>query len=150
MDPPSRRRSWWPPLLAATGVLASPSLAWAVQAHAGGEGLVAHEIAHLLFAASCLFLLWRLRRSDTTGRGWRELKAFLWLLTAWNVLTFSGHWQAELMDPSRFVEREGRVVGFAVASFSDAYFYLTRLDHLLLAPAFLLLVAALRKWRAEP
>jgi len=96
------------------------------------------------------YLLYRLHLMSQGGKGWRAFKAFLWLLILWNLLTFTGHWLNELVDTRKFVRREMHVVAFDVASFQDVLYYLTRLDHLLLVPALLFLLGALRTWRKQP
>jgi hypothetical protein len=69
----------------ALSVNANP--AWAVQAHGGAEGLLSHQIGHLLFATGMGYLLFRLRTMRQSGRGWLEFKTSIWLLIAWNVVT---------------------------------------------------------------
>ncbi|MDD5758015.1 MAG: hypothetical protein PHI06_02920 [Desulfobulbaceae bacterium] len=130
--------------------LISTSPAWAVQAHGGSEGLVSHQIGHVLFVFGMGFLLFHLRFLQMKGEGWFEFKAFLWLIIAWNLLTFSGHWLHEVVSPEKFIQVGGEVSSFSMTSFSDAYFYLTRLDHLILVPALVFLLLALRKWRLQP
>lgn len=120
---------------------------WAVQAHGGAEGLVSHQLGHVLFVIGMGYLLFRVCRLQITGLDWREFKIFLWLLIAWNVLTFSGHWLHECVAPEKYIKSAGNIVSFSISNFSDAYFYLTRLDHLLLVPSFIFLLLALRKWR---
>lgn len=122
------------------------SQAYAVQSHGGAEGLVSHQLGHFLFTLAMVFLLLRLRTSHLTGPGWSEFKGFLWLIIMWNVLTFSGHWMHEGVPTEQFVLHSGRVTAFQVNSIFDLIFYLTRLDHLLLVPAFFLLLLAIRNW----
>lgn len=124
--------------------------AWAVQAHGGAEGLISHQIGHILFIMGMGYLLFRLYRIPTTGVGWFEFKVFLWLIIAWNLLTFAGHWMNEFVAPEKYIQSEGRTTAFAITNFMDAFFYLTRLDHLLLLPSFAFLLLALRKWRMQP
>lgn len=126
-----------------------PLNAWAVQQHGGAEGLVTHEIGHILFVAGMLFLLYRMRRPATSGYGWFEFKLFLVLIILWNVLTFYGHWHQEVLDPEKYVRLHGKITGFKLSGFLDGLFYLSRLDHLLLLPAFLCLMFALMKWRKQ-
>jgi len=121
--------------------------AWAVQAHGGSEGLVSHQIGHFLFAIGMGYLLIRLRSMHQKGRGWLEFKTFIWLLIAWNVMTFSGHWMNELVAKEKFIKSHATTLSFTVESLSDAIYYMTRLDHLILVPSFVFLLLALRKWR---
>lgn len=124
--------------------------AWAVQTHSGTEGLVSHQIGHLLFAIGMGYLLIRLRSMRKISSGWREFKIFIWLLIAWNVMTFSGHWMNELVAEDKFIKSHASTLSFTIESFSDVIYYLTRLDHLLLVPSFAFLLLALRKWRLSP
>ncbi len=123
--------------------------AWAVQSHAGAEGLVVHQIGHLLFAGGMIYLLFRLQRIQLKKYAWFEFKMFLWLIIAWNVLTFSAHALAESVDKTKFVFLNGELVAFTINDFADAWFYLSQLDHLLLVPSFVFLLLALRKWGGE-
>jgi len=131
-------------------VILPVSRAYAVQSHGGAEGLVSHLLGHILFTIAMVFLLLRMRNSRLTGAGWSEFKGFLWLIILWNVLTFAGHWMRESVPAEQFVIHSGRVTAFQADSVFDLIFYLTRLDHLLLVPAFFLLLLAIKNWkRAE-
>ncbi|MCF6291527.1 MAG: hypothetical protein L3J03_11110 [Desulfobacterales bacterium] len=145
----SRRPIPWIQILVLTLVLggAWTSPAWAVQGHGGIEGLVSHEIGHLLFVIGMGYLLFRLYRIPPTGPGWFEFKWFLWLILLWNCLTFTGHWLHEIVDPAHFITSAGRTVAFLISSPADLVLYLSQLDHLLLVPSFLFLLLALKKWR---
>lgn len=131
-------------------LLLQASPAWAVQSHGGAEGLVAHQIGHFLFALGMGYLLIRLRAMRQKGRGWLEFKIFGWLLIAWNVTTFYGHWMHESIEKKQFVKIEGRTLHFTVENLQDAAYYLSNLDHLILVPSFTFLLLALIKWRAQP
>lgn len=144
------RRPWflcvlWPVLCV---LCASP--AYAVQAHTGTEGLISHELGHVLFTVAMVVLLIRMTRGRLTGPGWQQFKVFLWLIIGWNVLTFSGHWMREGVSAQQFVHHNGQTTGFMVNGLFDLLFYLTRLDHLLLVPAFFMLLLAIRQWSSEP
>jgi len=129
--------------------LVFPASAWAVQHHGGAEGLVSHQIGHILFIAGMLYLLYRLRISSPHGPGWLEFKLFVWTIIFWNVLTFYGHWHMELIDQSKMIHADGHTLGFRITGPMDVLFYFSRLDHLLLLPAFLLLLTALIRWRKQ-
>ena len=126
-----------------------PTAASAVQQHGGAEGLVAHQIGHTFFVGCVGYLLLRVIRTGMKSSGWREFKTFLWLILAWNILTFSGHWMREYVDPAKYTRLNSHVVSYQVDGIVDGYFYLTRLDHLLLVPAFVFLLLSLRKWRQQ-
>ena len=123
--------------------------AFAVQQHGGAEGLVSHQIGHILFITGMTYLLFRVYRNRIIGPGWFEFKCFLWLIILWNILTFSGHWMREIVARERFIHEGTKLAGFMITDTFDALFYLTRLDHILLVPSFLFLLAALQKWRHQ-
>jgi len=125
---------------------AVPDSAWAVQAHRGAEGLVSHQIGHLLFTIGMAYLLVRICRSGLKHRGWFHFKMFLGLLIVWNLLTFVGHCLNEFVDKTKFIQT-GDSTSFRIDTVQDAVYYLTRLDHLALVPAFAFLLLALRHWR---
>lgn len=121
--------------------------AWAVQQHGGAEGLVSHEIGHILFVTGMVYLLFRIHRLPAHREpGWLQFKLFLWLIILWNALTFTGHWLQEIVDPARFVTANDQILGYRIASPADLLFYLSRLDHLFLVPALVFLLLALNKW----
>jgi hypothetical protein len=124
----------------------TPDSALAVQAHGDSEGLVSHQIGHVLFALGMAYLLVRLQRFRKSTAGWREFRAFLWLLLAWNLFTFVGHWLNEGIDKNKLFRVDGEVVSFSITNLGEALFYVTRLDHLLLVPCFVFLLLALRRW----
>lgn len=130
-------------------IMMSVKPGWAVQAHGGAEGLVSHQIAHILFTIGMGYLLYRLSAMRKGGTGWFEFKLFLWLLLAWNVTTFSGHWINEIIPADKFIRTESGSLTYTIESFLDTIYYLTRLDHLILVPSFAFLLLALRKWRAQ-
>lgn len=133
--------------------LGRPDLAWAVQQHGGPEGMIVHELGHLLFLFGMAFLLYRMGQSETRkltrGSGWFEFKLSIWLIILWNILTFYGHWHQELISPDKFVRTGGKIAAFIISRPLDLFFYFSRLDNLLLLPAFLCLLLALRKWRQQ-
>jgi hypothetical protein len=138
-------------LPAAWLVLSTASPARAVQTHTGTEGLISHELGHLLFTGAMVVLLVRMVRSGLNGPGWRQFRGFLWLIIAWNILTFAGHWMREGVPPDNFIHSGDRITGFRIDNTLDLLFYLTRLDHLLLVPAFFMLLLAILQWgRRQP
>lgn len=123
--------------------------AWAVQAHGGAEGLVSHEIGHILFVAGMIYMLFQIDRVRSRTTAWVRFLWFLYVIILWNIVTLTGHFMHEYVRPEQIHKINGRIVAYTISGLSDAYFYLTRLDHLLLVPALLFLLMALKKWRTE-
>ncbi len=130
-------------------LLFSAAQAQAVQVHSSAEGLISHQLGHLLFTLAMVVLLFRLNRSRLLGAGWYEFKGFLRFIIFWNILTFTGHWMQHGIASSRFIRLNNQITAFRITNGFDFFFYLTRLDHLLLVPAFILLLLAIRKWGME-
>ncbi len=120
--------------------------AWAVQSHGGAEGLVSHQVGHVLFFVGMVILLARQYHKKLVGPGWREFKVFLFLIIAWNCLTFIGHWMRETVDMDKFIKANTHIEGFQATTAYDFLFYITRLDHILLVPAFFFLLMAVKRW----
>ncbi len=125
--------------------------AHAIQTHAGGmEGLVAHQIGHILFTLGMATLLGSIFHRGLKGLGWAQFKAFLFLTIIWNILTFAGHWLHEHMALEHFINAPGRTCGFQFTDLSSTLFYLSFLDNILLVSALLFLLLALLQWRNAP
>ncbi|HYW80140.1 MAG TPA: hypothetical protein VE890_11215, partial [Thermoguttaceae bacterium] len=104
--------------------------AWAVQAHGGSEGLVSHQIGHILFVAGMAFMLFHLAKSRSRTAAWVRFQWFLYLIILWNILAFTGHWMRAYHWPEHMLKVDGRTVAFQISDLSDAVFFLTRLDHI--------------------
>lgn len=125
------------------------SKAAATQSHGAPEGLIAHQLGHILFFLGIVFLLLRIRKAHLVTPGWAEFKWFLWLMLLWNILTFAGHLFHEKVASSSFIFKSGEISAFRIETFSGLIFYLSRLDHLLLVPAFVLFFLAIKKWEQD-
>ncbi|MCP4342624.1 MAG: hypothetical protein GY799_28020 [Desulfobulbaceae bacterium] len=123
--------------------------AWGVQSHGGAEGLVSHQISHILFLIGLGYLLFHLYQIQKKDPGWLEFKFFLWLIIVWNVVSFSSHLINEFVAPEKFVKDGEIIVSYYIEDFADVIFYLTRFDHLVLVPSLVCLLLALRKWRMQ-
>jgi hypothetical protein len=133
-------------LVAAGLVPGLTQVAWAVQTHGGDEGLVAHQLGHVLFACGLIVVYRVCRRGQWSGPGWPSFRWFLVLSLAWCALTFAGHFLHEWVDPARFVRDGSQVRYFRAATAMDWTYYLSRLDHLLWIPALVALLRALVLW----
>ena len=120
--------------------------AWAAQEHGGLEGMVIHQMGHVLFVVGMLYPLYRIHLQKPLEPGWGCFKAFLWAICLWNVIAFSSHWLGEKITPDQYLTADGSITGLRIDSVTDFIFYLTKLEHLVLAPSLLLLFLALRQW----
>lgn len=127
-------------------IFLGPRPALALQTHGPPEGLYVHQLAHVLFAAALLFLIWQVKYEGLTGLpGFRQLRWACGLFVLWNVVAFLGHWSEELLLPQAFQGQPGDLSRRLVMSrFSAWMYYLTKLDHLILVPAFFLLWRGLK------
>jgi hypothetical protein len=133
-------------ILTTVFVILHPSLSWALQTHDAPEGLFVHQMSHILFMVSLLYLAWDIHRNEFSGRGWRYLQLFCLFMAFWNVIAFTGHSIAVHLSKGDFFTESTyfytRIYGpFSVAKIT---FYLAKLDHLVSVPALVFLFLALR------
>ena len=108
--------------------------AFATQQHADPEGLYSHQIAHIFFILSMAVLVYQIRKSNQTQKGWKfiELAAILFIL--WNLDTFTVHIIRESIPNEVFSTPSGiwsRTVD--LSTFKTKVFYVGKIfDHFLL------------------
>lgn len=132
-------------------LLLAPAPAWAIQTHGDPEGLIAHQLGHIVFVAAMLFVCIQLRRRGLRAQpGFSRLYWAAILFMVWNVLTFVGHIAEENL-PATAIDRQAGHLGrtLHITDLNGLVFYLAKLDHLVLVPAFLLLYLALRTFRRQ-
>ena len=127
-------------------MLLNASTAHAVQSHGYREGIVAHLIGHVLFIIGASSLLFRIYTQKWTGPGWPQFKSFLWLIIFWNCLTAAGHWLKEFETIKYCLGSSGNIECYHATGLADYIFYASRLDNLILLPAIIFLLLALKKW----
>ncbi|RMG72833.1 MAG: hypothetical protein D6710_04235 [Nitrospirae bacterium] len=89
-------------ILALLLILFIPQEGYAVQEHAGAEGLVAHELSHLFFILVSMYMFFKLSENSKSSGPRRDLRrAFLFFLL-WNLITFSTHIFREWVNPGFF------------------------------------------------
>lgn len=129
-------------------VLMVPGTAVATQVHVPSEGLYVHQIAHLFFALTMAILLYWLRqRKLVKERGWRLIQLAALFFIIWNLDAFFVHILDDRSDLFRTIDagtwhasiefdRNIELLAFL--------YYLGKMDHLLCAPAMILLYWGLR------
>jgi len=123
-----------------------PDPAWALQSHGPPEGIYTHQMAHVFFFVSLLYLYRDLGHSSIEEQGWRYLRWFCLLMISWNIVAFIGHAvtfhlaSENIADAGSFFH--SRLLGPMDAT--KILFYITRFDHLLVVPALFFLYLGLR------
>ena len=137
-------------------IFSAPANVWALQSHGAPEGNYVHQMAHLLFMGSLLYLYWHTRHTPAlASRGWRYLQIFCIVFACWNILAFIGHEAFGHLTSADFIDKNGLKEHIAgpITSVKVIYF-ITKMDHLLYVPALLALVISLRTfyhdaWKEE-
>jgi hypothetical protein len=127
-------------------ICSQTSPAWAAQEHGVAEGMVVHQLGHVLFVIGMFYPLYRINLQKPQEPGWGCFKAFLWTIILWNVIAFVSHWLGAKISPEQYLTERGTITGLRIDSAADAIFYLCMLEHLVLAPSLLFLLLALRQW----
>ena len=125
--------------------------AWALQPHVGGEGLFTHQMAHVFFMGTLIYLYLHTRRTqDPVSRGWRYLRLFCVLLFFWNLMAFVGHETAVHLSRDEFTDAgtwtEQLVFPLSVLKL---IYFVAKMDHFLTVPALLALFFSLRSFYLE-
>jgi hypothetical protein len=131
-------RSAWTGLCLGAGIfLLTPARALAFVPH-DYPGAYPHQIAHLFFAFSTGIFIYYVYRNRLTGdKAWRFIAWSGWLFIVWNLFTFAGHQVEMRIDADAFTDRESFFDGRVELTVLTGFYYLYKLDHLILVPAFL-------------
>ena len=133
------------PLLIA---LCAPGEALALQVHSEPEGVYVHQMAHLHYIFALSYFLWDIRRTSFTGRGWRYLQIFCFLMICWNVIAFVGHLSGIALDPQALEQTDCYLQTRLLSPFTlnTSLYFITKLDHLIYVPALFFLFLGLRSF----
>lgn len=124
----------------------------ALQVHDSPEGLVAHQLAHVFFAATmALLVYWLESNRFVAAKGWRLIQIACVLFIVWNVAAFTGHLIAMAVDSSLIVGERGTITQRILIQKSPwgLLFYILHLDHLLCVPAIFCLFLGIRSLYRE-
>jgi hypothetical protein len=128
-----------------------PCPALALQPHEAPEGLYVHQIAHLLFIGALLFFIYKLRPEAQQHRSFRVIVWACGLFALWNLDTFVAHWCAVPISPQDFLGPEGYFSQrLLMSGLPHWVYYFTKLDHLILVPAFYFFYRGLKSLAKEP
>jgi hypothetical protein len=129
-------------------VVLFPGEASALQTHGGVEGVVVHQLAHILYLGALGYLFWDIRRSSFAGVGWRYLKWFCLLMMVWNGIAFIGHFAQMSLGEMAISTEDGYLSALLLlpVTFGKWVYYITALDHLVCVPALFFLFVAMRSF----
>ena len=129
----------------------TPDLSYALQTHGGIEGLYAHQGAHVFFMLSMIIFALRIYRSKLTHKkSWRYLSWGVWLLGLWNLWAFTGHVLALFISNDQITTIESlKNPHLMVYTWTDAMYYILKMDHFLCVPAVLFIYLGLQKMLAN-
>ncbi len=137
------------PAVLVFGLLAVPIPALATQAHGDPEGILAHQIAHVVFIVSmALLIYWLRKRRLVEQAGWKYIQYAALFFILWNLDAFFAHLLDEQLAWVR-VEKIGfwqqRITVVQGPDILAHVYYLIKMDHLLCVPAVLFLYLGLNR-----
>ncbi len=138
--------------LTVAGLCFCPSPAWALQTHGAPEGLIAHQLAHVVFAVSMgVLAYWLESNGFVRQRGWRLIQLSCLLFLFWNVVAFTGHFVEGRLAPDLILGPRGSwnqrlITDQGAIAIS---YYGLKLDHLVCVPAILCLLFGIRSLYRE-
>jgi hypothetical protein len=141
-------RAWIAPV-ALVLVVGLPRTALALQPHGPPEGLYVHQIAHILFAGAMMFLLYYLRKEQLPGLWWFTWAGILFIL--WNLNALVGHTAEVYVETKDFLGTPAHLSRRLLMSGPVTWtYYITKLDHLILLPAFILMYLGIKALAQAP
>ena len=125
--------------------------ALAVQIHGPPEGIYVHQMAHDLFAAAMIFLIYTLHKHPLVRcPGWKYLKISLFFFLLWNINALIVH-SLSLHLPENAITGTNllnqRLNG--PLTWERWLYYITRNDHLLCVPAMWFMMQFLKTFYHE-
>ncbi len=131
-----------------------PSAAWATQAHAAPEGIIGHQIAHVVFIVSMAILIyWLWERRLVEQPGWKYIQYAAMFFILWNLDAFFAHLideQLALVEVQKISFWRRRIVAQGGIGGIEVLYYLLKMDHLLCVPAMVCLYVGLRRLLKMP
>ena len=120
-----------------TGILLSGTPAYATQLHVTAEGIITHQLGHIMFLFSMGVLIFTIRGKHLNHqKGWQRIQLAAFFFILWNLDALCAH----------FLDNQIKLVSTTTLSFSAVridssssligwMYYVLKLDHLLCVPA---------------
>jgi hypothetical protein len=135
-------------------VVGLPEPSYATQAHGGIEGVVVHQMAHIVFVGAMALLIYWLRQHGlTVNPGWRRIQQAAVFFLLWNTNAFIVHLleeQVDILDMAQIGPWQLRLQAQPAFEWAAWLYYVVKLDHLLCVPAMVCLYSGLRRLLASP
>jgi hypothetical protein len=130
-------------------VLFFPGKAMATQVHGGIEGVVIHQMAHIVFIGAMALLIFWLRQHELVNNtGWRKIQYAALFFILWNINAFFVHLleeQVDILDIAQIGPWQLRLHTQPSFEWSAWFYYMIKLDHLLCVPAMIYLYLGLKR-----
>jgi len=127
----------------AASLLLAADTALATQTHGQPEGLYVHQMAHIFFIISMGILICRLKsKKPHLSPGWKLVKYSALFFILWSLDAFAVHFLSEQLNMIQI-----KTIGLWQIKINDYFdnnllkffYYLARMDYLLLLPGFIFL-----------
>jgi hypothetical protein len=136
--------------LVSVGILCWPDPSHAIQTHAEPEGIVVHQLAHVVFLLALVGMVLRILFSELrTRRSWRYFSRGAMVLACWNLWAFSGHQLEMLVSRSNLRVALGQPPTLLLDSWVTLLYYVYKMDHCILVPAMILFYLGMRHLISE-
>ncbi len=126
----------------------------ATQAHGGIEGVVVHQMAHIVFVGAMALLIYWLRQHGlVVNKGWRQIQYAAVFFLLWNINAFIVHFleeQVNILDMAQIGPWHLRLQAQPAFEWSAWLYYAVKLDHLICVPAMICLYVGLKRLLEAP
>jgi len=120
----------------------------ATQMHGGIEGVIVHQMAHIIFVGAMALLIYWLRQHGlVVNPGWRRIQYAAIFFLLWNINAFVVHFleeQVDILDMAQIEPWQLRLQAQPGFEWSVWLYYVVKLDHLLCVPAMFYLYLGLK------
>ena len=126
----------------------------ATQTHGGLEGVVVHQIAHIVFVGAMALLIYWLRQHGLVKNpGWKRIQYAAVFFLLWNINAFIVHLleeQVDILDMTQIGPWKLRLQSQPAYEWAAWLYYMVKLDHLICVPAMIFLYSGLKRLREAP
>jgi hypothetical protein len=119
--------------------LAGPAQALAIQLHQGKEGIIVHQVGHLIFLLSMVVLVFIITgRQLNREYGWKMILLSAVLFSLWHVATITAHFfdnQIQVVTVENLSLWQVKISSTSGSRLMVYFYHGLKLDHLLCVPA---------------